>query len=534
MDFPLEVTEVLVFQCPETVEGLRNSPVSSHKCKFAVGPHNTRLVSRILLLNGVDATQDDEFTLLWATSPESDTISVSSPLQRINHFPFSKQLLGDKAELAQIIQTNEHLKDFPQFFPRSYVLPDDRDVLFRAMKANPRAPFIGKPPKGSCGHGIKIVMLDDFYTIPNRSVVSEYIARPLTIDGFKFDLRIYVLVTSFGPLRAFVYDEGLARFATEQYSIGKDCVFSQLTNATLNKKGRNWCNEFKWKLSDLLLELEHRMKRNHMDILLQIRRTVAQTLALVQPSMVPTKRTSPINPFFELYGFDLLLDRDFKMWLLEINTFPSMGYDEEVDFAVKGPLLANALSIIGIPNESAAELRSKRVFVEADQIASYDAELVRQEDLRNVQAGAGFTRIFPSDETADLNYLLATPPYIPLDPQKPREQKGLNPKKLGALLSSDQAMQLLIDFLQRLSADESQLPRLERFLRAQGCKISRHPRAVMNALAKFVRNAELNRRTQALPDAIRRILLTSGDEFLCQLFSHCHLPDIHDIATLLP
>jgi hypothetical protein len=150
------------------------------------------------------------------------------------------------------------------------------------MKSNPRKPFIAKPPQGSCGNGIRIITLDDFYAIHQGAVVSEYIERPFTIDGFKFDLRIYVLVTSFATLRAFVYNEGLTRFATESYSIGKDCVYSQLTNAALNKRGRNWCDGFKWKLSDLLLEMEHRFKRKPDQIMFQIRRTVAQTLALVQ------------------------------------------------------------------------------------------------------------------------------------------------------------------------------------------------------------------------------------------------------------
>lgn len=42
-------------------------------------------------------------------------------------------------------------------------------------------------------------------------------AQPFLIDGFKFDMRIYVLITSCDPLRIFMYEEGLARFATMPY-----------------------------------------------------------------------------------------------------------------------------------------------------------------------------------------------------------------------------------------------------------------------------------------------------------------------------
>lgn len=44
-----------------------------------------------------------------------------------------------------------------------------------------------------------------------------FVVQPFTIDGFKFDLRVYVAVTSCDPFRVFVYKEGLARFTTQHY-----------------------------------------------------------------------------------------------------------------------------------------------------------------------------------------------------------------------------------------------------------------------------------------------------------------------------
>jgi hypothetical protein len=58
----------------------------------------------------------------------------------------------------------------------------------------------------------------DYIEIKEKSIISIYIDRPLLINDKKFDMRIYVLVSSFYPLRIYFYKDGLARFATEEYS----------------------------------------------------------------------------------------------------------------------------------------------------------------------------------------------------------------------------------------------------------------------------------------------------------------------------
>jgi len=69
----------------------------------------------------------------------------------------------------------------------------------------------------SRGRGIYLIDNVSELLLDEVSVVSKYIGNPLLINGHKFDLRIYVLVTCFDPLRIYVFKEGLARFATHKY-----------------------------------------------------------------------------------------------------------------------------------------------------------------------------------------------------------------------------------------------------------------------------------------------------------------------------
>lgn len=107
------------------------------------------------------------------------------------------------------------------FVPRTWIMPTEYSSLqshaadMRKLK-QPRT-YIAKPSNGAMGHGIKLYKNPDKIQPVENYIVQEYIANPYLLDGYKFDLRIYALVTSCDPLRAFIYNNGLVRLGTEEY-----------------------------------------------------------------------------------------------------------------------------------------------------------------------------------------------------------------------------------------------------------------------------------------------------------------------------
>ena len=80
-------------------------------------------------------------------------------------------------------------------------------------------------------------------------IVQRYLSKPLLLNGYKFDLRVYVVVTGCkdGGMHAFLADEGLARFCTEKYQKPTKenfrKIFMHLTNYSLNKASDTWVDE---------------------------------------------------------------------------------------------------------------------------------------------------------------------------------------------------------------------------------------------------------------------------------------------------
>lgn len=64
-------------------------------------------------------------------------------------------------------------------------------------------------------------------------------------------------------------------------------------------------------------------------------------------SLVCADDVIPYQPNgFEVFGYDVLIDRHLKPWLIEVNSSPSMGTDSELDDRVKHEMIRDTLALV--------------------------------------------------------------------------------------------------------------------------------------------------------------------------------------------
>ncbi|XP_046393591.1 probable tubulin polyglutamylase TTLL2 [Ischnura elegans] len=211
--------------------------------------------------------------------------------------------------------------------------------------------WICKPVGQSQGRGIFLFREPSELCYDSNAVVQRYIPNPLLIGGYKFDLRLYVCVPSFHPLVVYLYQDGLARFATDKFALGDlSNVFRHLTNSSLNKLGPGYTEKkervgagCKWTLK----QLRHYFHQTGVaDWFLWQQVSVLVVLTVL--SQVAGVPSSPAN-CFEFFGFDVLIDSSLRPWLLEVNVSPALGTDCDADASVKKPMLHDLFDLLGFP-----------------------------------------------------------------------------------------------------------------------------------------------------------------------------------------
>jgi tubulin monoglycylase TTLL3/8 len=182
---------------------------------------------------------------------------------------------------------------------------------------------------------------------PWNYVVQKYIECPLTLRNHKVDLRLWVLVTSWSPLKIFVHRAPYFRVASKPYSVQSDGVFAKeahVTNRTVHQnENRILLQEFLQRLSiesnyagdDLDAErIWHAKTWPHLVDGVRAVLMSSQSMVVSSAKTFASRIRAGLDSqqqAFELYGLDFALDNLMKPWLLEVNCSPCMLFEKEND-----------------------------------------------------------------------------------------------------------------------------------------------------------------------------------------------------------
>lgn len=208
-----------------------------------------------------------------------------------------------------------------------WVLPKDKEKLEQKMRTETKD-WIVKPCGQGEGHGIFVV--NDFSEISSRPqnpdgfVVQPLLTDPYLVNGKKFDLRTYVLVTSISPLRAYIYKEGLVRFASSKYDKnatrgGKEQQF--LTNTSVGKKYTHLSN-----LTWTYQKLKEYLDRAGVDsekVFESMNEAIVRTLLAAEFRFLRDIMVSlggyDCQSCFQLLGVDVIFDAQLNPIVIEVS-----------------------------------------------------------------------------------------------------------------------------------------------------------------------------------------------------------------------
>ncbi|KAG1701320.1 Tubulin polyglutamylase TTLL6 [Nymphon striatum] len=302
--------------------------------------------------------EDTHWDVLWSHDyPFSELKSALSELkshQKVNHFP-GTGYITNKVSLA-----TSNLK----YVPRAFRLPSDKAELFSYAKSNPEKLWV---QKSNNHRGIRIQKLDEMDLKSDGTFIQEFIQKPLLINGRKFDIGVYAVLTSINPLRVYMYEgDILLRFCTESYH--------PFNPANINKYVIGDDYTPTWELSDLKklyngnkltfketfnAWLQSKDKDPEL-IWSQIRSAIAGVYRNKENNLIRSSiNFKSTRNFFEMVRFDFVIDEDYNVYIMEANMSPNLSSahfkENEVLYE---HVVFNLLSVVGVAHYVHSSLKS--------------------------------------------------------------------------------------------------------------------------------------------------------------------------------
>lgn len=180
--------------------------------------------------------------------------------------------------------------------------------------------YILKPYNSFGGRGISITKNIKSDILKNL-IIQEYITNPLTYDGKKFHIRLHIICNNG---KVYIDKNPYIMVSSSQYDINDERINVHVTNLVLQDK------KVELLLSDVITRDQYDQFLKDVYIIFS---DIFNTVDIFD--------TFPQH--YEILGVDLLLDSDYKLWLLEINSNPTMNFTIKSLESIKKNLIVTSL-----------------------------------------------------------------------------------------------------------------------------------------------------------------------------------------------
>lgn len=187
---------------------------------------------------------------------------------------------------------------------------------FTTDKNNIKKKWIIKPENSLSRRGI--VIIDNYQDLQKHIsnsgygewIFQQYIDNPLLIDKKKFHFRLYVIVVQDKEkFEIYIYKKGFMYFAKKEYNINKIEHDTHLSGESSIKQVMVYPEDFTKHFSEDIYNKK---------IVPQFAKIARETILSVKDKLICINEEKG-EKCFKFFGYDVLVDKDYKLYLAEIN-----------------------------------------------------------------------------------------------------------------------------------------------------------------------------------------------------------------------
>ena len=157
-------------------------------------------------------------------------------------------------------------------------------------------------------------------------MIQKYLEKPLLYQGRKFDIRIWVMFITNRHNEVYIFKEGHLKATSLKYNPDSKDLFVHLTNYSVQKHNIYFSKiEIGNEIPFYEFQKELDRKNSGKNFIKDIYPKIVRIIRLTGGAAVQGK----MNYFnakncFEIFGYDFILDENYKPYLLEINSNPGL------------------------------------------------------------------------------------------------------------------------------------------------------------------------------------------------------------------